>query len=228
MRGVRRGAGAAGQQAFARGKKAVYTCPVKALSNQKYAEFRGWFQAHGIDADVSLLTGDVQVCTPLPSLPLSLSASLCASLSLSFSSVSFCAFLCISLSISLSIYLSALSFQACGVEGNVSPPRGRGVGALSLFRQPISLSLSLTLTLTVLLFFSCPPSPSPSLRLFVLFGRGGSSCHVLGWDSLFLLGWGLGLLCDGARLPNPQTRPPNLEPRNTCPHGVWVVGGRCG
>ena len=31
-------------QAFRRGKKAVYTSPIKALSN-RYAEFKGWFEA---------------------------------------------------------------------------------------------------------------------------------------------------------------------------------------
>ena len=30
-------------QAFARGQRAVYTSPIKALSNQKYAEFKEWF-----------------------------------------------------------------------------------------------------------------------------------------------------------------------------------------
>tara|TARA_B100000780_G_C20868321_1_gene345332 strand:- start:302 stop:574 length:273 start_codon:yes stop_codon:yes gene_type:complete len=37
-------------QAFRRGKKAVYTSPIKALSNQKYAEFKSWFAARNLDA----------------------------------------------------------------------------------------------------------------------------------------------------------------------------------
>ena len=43
-------------QAFRRGKKAVYTSPIKALSNQKYSEFKNWFAGRGIVAGVSLLT----------------------------------------------------------------------------------------------------------------------------------------------------------------------------
>jgi len=48
-------------QAFARGKKAVYTSPIKALSNQKFAEFTEWFRGRGVQAGVSLLTGDVKI-----------------------------------------------------------------------------------------------------------------------------------------------------------------------
>ena len=52
-------------QAFRRGKKAVYTSPIKALSNQKYAEFKAWFADRGItDAGVSLLTGDIKIRAP--------------------------------------------------------------------------------------------------------------------------------------------------------------------
>lgn len=51
-------------QAFARGKRAVYTSPIKALSNQKFAEFTEWFRGRGIDAHVSLLTGDVKIRAP--------------------------------------------------------------------------------------------------------------------------------------------------------------------
>ena len=40
-------------QAFRRGKKAVYTSPIKALSNQKYAEFKGWFAKRGLDGGAS-------------------------------------------------------------------------------------------------------------------------------------------------------------------------------
>jgi superfamily II RNA helicase len=41
-------------QAFARGKKAVYTSPIKALSNQKFAEFTEWFKGRGVQAEVSM------------------------------------------------------------------------------------------------------------------------------------------------------------------------------
>jgi hypothetical protein len=34
----------------------VYTSPIKALSNQKYAEFQSWFKRRGLAAGVSLLT----------------------------------------------------------------------------------------------------------------------------------------------------------------------------
>ncbi|KAL0265645.1 UNVERIFIED_CONTAM: hypothetical protein PYX00_011359 [Menopon gallinae] len=43
--------------AHARGQRAIYTSPIKALSNQKYYEFRQKF------ADVGILTGDVQINT---------------------------------------------------------------------------------------------------------------------------------------------------------------------
>ncbi|KAJ8604109.1 hypothetical protein CTAYLR_001776 [Chrysophaeum taylorii] len=51
-------------QAFERGKRAVYTSPIKALSNQKFAEFTSWFRKRGLDAHVSLLTGDVKIRSP--------------------------------------------------------------------------------------------------------------------------------------------------------------------
>mmetsp|Transcript_15421 Transcript_15421/g.23190 ORF Transcript_15421/g.23190 Transcript_15421/m.23190 type:complete len:1435 (-) Transcript_15421:1365-5669(-) len=51
-------------QAFARGQRAAYTSPIKALSNQKYAEFTEWFRGRGIDAHVTLLTGDVKIRAP--------------------------------------------------------------------------------------------------------------------------------------------------------------------
>lgn len=51
-------------QAFKRGQRAVYTSPIKALSNQKYAEFKSWFSEKGVDAQVSLLTGDVKIRAP--------------------------------------------------------------------------------------------------------------------------------------------------------------------
>ena len=44
-------------RAFAQGKAACYTSPIKALSNQKFAEFQEWFSGHGIDAGVSLING---------------------------------------------------------------------------------------------------------------------------------------------------------------------------
>ena len=51
-------------QAFKRGLRAVYTSPIKALSNQKYAEFCEWFKKKGIEAHVTLLTGDVKIRAP--------------------------------------------------------------------------------------------------------------------------------------------------------------------
>lgn len=52
-------------QAFRRGKKAVYTSPIKALSNQKYAEFKAWFSKRGMaSAGVALLTGDIKIRSP--------------------------------------------------------------------------------------------------------------------------------------------------------------------
>ena len=51
-------------QAFRRGQKAVYTSPIKALSNQKYAEFKAWFRAKGLQAGVTLLTGDIKIRSP--------------------------------------------------------------------------------------------------------------------------------------------------------------------
>ncbi|KOO53705.1 superfamily ii RNA helicase [Chrysochromulina tobinii] len=50
--------------AFRRGKKAVYTSPVKALSNQKYAEFKAWFASRNLNAGVTLLTGDIKIRAP--------------------------------------------------------------------------------------------------------------------------------------------------------------------
>ena len=38
-------------QAFARGKRAVYTSPIKALSNQKFAEFKEWFRKKGVKGE---------------------------------------------------------------------------------------------------------------------------------------------------------------------------------
>mmetsp|Transcript_15985 Transcript_15985/g.43269 ORF Transcript_15985/g.43269 Transcript_15985/m.43269 type:complete len:835 (-) Transcript_15985:152-2656(-) len=51
-------------QAFARGKRAFYTSPIKALSNQKYAEFKQWFRAKGVEGEVTLLTGDIKIRAP--------------------------------------------------------------------------------------------------------------------------------------------------------------------
>ncbi|KAJ1494597.1 P-loop containing nucleoside triphosphate hydrolase protein, partial [Baffinella frigidus] len=51
-------------QAFARGKRAIYTSPIKALSNQKYAEFKEWFRTKGVNGEVSLLTGDIKIRAP--------------------------------------------------------------------------------------------------------------------------------------------------------------------
>ena len=42
----------------------MYTSPIKALSNQKYAEFKEWFRGRGVNAEVSLLTGDVKIRAP--------------------------------------------------------------------------------------------------------------------------------------------------------------------
>ena len=39
-------------QAFARGKRAIYTSPIKALSNQKFAEFKEWFRKKGVKGEV--------------------------------------------------------------------------------------------------------------------------------------------------------------------------------
>ncbi len=47
--------------AFSRGQDAIYTSPIKALSNQKFAEFSQWFQRNGVRAEVGLLTGDIRV-----------------------------------------------------------------------------------------------------------------------------------------------------------------------
>ena len=44
--------------AFRDKQRVIYTSPLKALSNQKYAEFKGWFASRGLDAGVTLLTGD--------------------------------------------------------------------------------------------------------------------------------------------------------------------------
>jgi len=38
--------------------------PIKALSNQKYAEFKQWFRGRGITAEVTLLTGDIKIRAP--------------------------------------------------------------------------------------------------------------------------------------------------------------------
>ena len=51
-------------QAFRRGKKACYTSPIKALSNQKYAEFKSWFGRRRLGAGVTLLTGDIKIRAP--------------------------------------------------------------------------------------------------------------------------------------------------------------------
>lgn len=45
------------QQAMARGENAIYTAPVKALSNQKYRDFRAQYG----DDQVGILTGDVSI-----------------------------------------------------------------------------------------------------------------------------------------------------------------------
>ena len=51
-------------QAFARGQRAIYTSPIKALSNQKFAEFKEWFRKKGVKGEVSLLTGDIKIRAP--------------------------------------------------------------------------------------------------------------------------------------------------------------------
>ena len=45
----------------------MYTSPIKALSNQKFSEFKEWFKGRGVKAEVSLLTGDVKVTPHAPS-----------------------------------------------------------------------------------------------------------------------------------------------------------------
>ena len=44
------------QEALARGRRAIYTAPIKALSNQKYRDFRA-----DPDVDVGIMTGDVTI-----------------------------------------------------------------------------------------------------------------------------------------------------------------------
>ena len=51
-------------QAFQRGQRAIYTSPIKALSNQKFAEFKEWFRKKGVKGEVSLLTGDIKIRAP--------------------------------------------------------------------------------------------------------------------------------------------------------------------
>ncbi|EKX40370.1 hypothetical protein GUITHDRAFT_113609 [Guillardia theta CCMP2712] len=51
-------------QAFARGQRAIYTSPIKALSNQKFAEFKQWFRSKGVKGEVTLLTGDIKIRAP--------------------------------------------------------------------------------------------------------------------------------------------------------------------
>jgi superfamily II RNA helicase len=46
--------------AFDKGHRAILTTPVKALSNQKYAEFQEWFRKIGYTNRITLLTGDIQ------------------------------------------------------------------------------------------------------------------------------------------------------------------------
>src|SRR5690554_4778451 len=43
--------------AIERGKRVIYTAPIKALSNQKYKEFKGWYGAD----QVGIITGDVVI-----------------------------------------------------------------------------------------------------------------------------------------------------------------------
>jgi superfamily II RNA helicase len=51
--------------AFDKGKRAILTTPIKALSNQKYAEFQKWLTTIGFPNRITLLTGDIQArCTP--------------------------------------------------------------------------------------------------------------------------------------------------------------------
>ena len=46
--------------AFDKGHRAILTTPIKALSNQKYAEFQEWFSKIGYTNRITLLTGDIQ------------------------------------------------------------------------------------------------------------------------------------------------------------------------
>lgn len=47
-------------RAFDQGKRAIFTSPIKALSNQKFAEFNEWLSERMGERRVSLLTGDIQ------------------------------------------------------------------------------------------------------------------------------------------------------------------------
>lgn len=47
-------------RAFDIGSRAILTSPIKALSNQKFAEFSCWFNRMGMSKRVTLLTGDIQ------------------------------------------------------------------------------------------------------------------------------------------------------------------------
>lgn len=47
-------------QAFDQGKRAILTTPIKALSNQKYAECNKWLTSIGQPNRITLLTGDIQ------------------------------------------------------------------------------------------------------------------------------------------------------------------------
>ncbi len=51
-------------QALARNQKVIYTSPIKSLSNQKYAEFKGLYGAH----NVGILTGDIKMNPEAPCL----------------------------------------------------------------------------------------------------------------------------------------------------------------
>ena len=51
-------------KSLAAGQRVVYTSPIKALSNQKYAEFKEWFGSRGLNAGVTLLTGDIKIRAP--------------------------------------------------------------------------------------------------------------------------------------------------------------------
>lgn len=47
-------------RALDQGKRAILTTPIKALSNQKYAEFDKWMTSNGLPNRITLLTGDIQ------------------------------------------------------------------------------------------------------------------------------------------------------------------------
>lgn len=52
--------------AFDKGHRAIMTTPIKALSNQKFAEFQSWLTKIGYPNRITLLTGDIQARATVP------------------------------------------------------------------------------------------------------------------------------------------------------------------